>query len=153
MCPFVGFDLVRSYWSGIRWSIPWCGRSWLKYDNVYSVVTRSKCLSSWIRIWSRHSLRIVPMNLSQIPFAWGVRYGVFNSLMPAATAEKCVAYFLSRSRIRYFGPFPTALLPVAAAPSMHRLGILSLPYALSAAFSAPAPQIHTIAEIASHLLP
>jgi hypothetical protein len=55
-----------------------------------------------------HSLRKLPMNLSQIPFACGVRYGDFNSIMPvaSATAEKCVAYFLSRSRIRYFGPFP-----------------------------------------------
>lgn len=48
------------------------------------------------------------MNLSQYPFACGVRKGVFNSLMPEliATAEKCMAYFLSRSRIRYFGPLP-----------------------------------------------
>src|SRR6266540_2114630 len=53
-----------------------------------------------------HSLRRLPINLSQIPFAWGVRYGVFTSFMPEpnATAEKRVAYFLSRSRIRYFGP-------------------------------------------------
>src|SRR6266508_6144808 len=55
-----------------------------------------------------HSLRRLPINLSQIPFAWGVRYGVFTSFMPEpnATAEKRVAYFLSRSRIRYFGPLP-----------------------------------------------
>src|SRR6266516_7705185 len=53
-----------------------------------------------------HSLRRLPINLSQIPFALGVRYGVFNSLMLAATAEKCLAYLRSRSQIRYFGPFP-----------------------------------------------
>src|SRR5258706_12100155 len=59
-------------------------------------------------MWSMHSRRRLPMNLSQFPFAWGVRYGVFISLMPVltATVEKCVAYWLSRSRIRYFGPFP-----------------------------------------------
>src|SRR5258706_7766740 len=59
-------------------------------------------------MWSMHSLRRQPMNLSQFPFAWAVRYGVFNSLMPVltATAEKHVAYFLSRSRIRYFGILP-----------------------------------------------
>ena len=85
--------------------MPWCGRSWLKYV-VYSLTTCSKCLPSWMRIWSRHSLRKLLINLSQIPFAWGVRNGVFNSLMPALTAKKCVAYFLSRSRIKYFGPFP-----------------------------------------------
>ena len=105
MHPLVGFDLVKSYWSGIRCSIPWWGRSWLKYA-VYSLTTRSKCLPSWISIWSMHSRRRLPMNLSQTPFAWGVRYGVFTSLILPATAEKCVAYYLSRSRIRYFGPFP-----------------------------------------------
>jgi hypothetical protein len=46
------------------------------------------------------------MNLSQTPFASGVRYGVSTSLTLPATAVKCVAYFLSRSRIKYFGPFP-----------------------------------------------
>ena len=58
-----------------------------------------------------HSLRRLPINLSQIPFAWGVRYGVFTSFMPEpnATTEKRVAYFLSRSRIRYFGPLPNGV--------------------------------------------
>ena len=107
MRPLAGFDLGSSYWSGIRCSIPWCGLSWLKYA-MYSLVIRSKCLSSWIRIWSRHSRRRLPMNLSQTPFACGVRYGVLSSFIPelTATVEKCVAYLLSRSRIRYFGPFP-----------------------------------------------
>ena len=48
------------------------------------------------------------MNLSQIPLACGVRYGVSNSLMPVltTTAESRLAYLLSRSRIKYFGPSP-----------------------------------------------
>src|SRR6266478_2291401 len=48
------------------------------------------------------------MNLSHIPLARGVRYGVFNSWVPepVATAEKCLAYLLSRSRIKYFGLCP-----------------------------------------------
>ncbi len=73
------------------------------------MTTCCKCFSSWIRIWSIHSLRKLPMNLSQTPFASGIRYGVFTSLILPATAEKCVAYFLSRSRIRYFGPLPHAV--------------------------------------------
>jgi len=49
--------------------------------------------------------------------------------------------------------YPMVSLPVAAAPSIHQLGILSLQYVLSAAFSIPSLQIHTIAGIASRLLP
>ncbi len=105
MRPLVSFNLGNSYCSGIRWSIPWCGRSWLKYA-VYCLTTCRKCWSSWSRIWSRHSRRRLPINLSQPPFACGVRYSVSNSWMLAPTAEKCLLYLPSRSRIRYLGPFP-----------------------------------------------
>ncbi len=46
------------------------------------------------------------MNRSQNAFAFGARYGVFNSLIPVlvATHENWDPYFLSRSRIRYRGP-------------------------------------------------
>jgi len=102
-----------------------------------------------------HSLLRLPINLSQIPFAWGVRYGVLSSFIPelTATAENCVAYLLSRSRIRYFGPFPRVSLPVTAAPSIHRLDISLHPCGRSSAFFVPSPQIHTIAGTTSRLLP
>jgi hypothetical protein len=77
-----------------------------------------------------HFLRRLPMNFSQIPFACGVRYGVFSPLI-------CVAYLLPQSHIRYFESFPRVLLPVTAIPSIHRLDISLLLYALSAAFSGP----------------
>jgi len=38
MRPIIGFDLVRSSWSGICYSIPWCNRSWLKYDYLISAL-------------------------------------------------------------------------------------------------------------------
>ena len=59
-------------------------------------------------VWSRHSLRRLPMNLSHNPLARGARYGVLSSLIlePAATAEKYEPYLLSRSWRRYFGPSP-----------------------------------------------
>ena len=48
------------------------------------------------------------INLLQIPLACGVKYSVLSSLMSelTATVEKCVAYFLSRSQIRYFSTLP-----------------------------------------------
>ena len=56
-----------------------------------------KCLSSWIRMWSMHSRRRLPMNRSQIPFTWGDRYSVISSCMPElnATAKKRVAFFIT----------------------------------------------------------
>src|SRR4030095_5692552 len=102
----------------------------------------------------RHSLRRLPINLSRIPFAWGVRYGVFTSFMPEpnATAEKRVAYFLSRSRIRYFGPLPTGWLLVIVVPSIHQLDMLLFLYVRSFAFLIPSTQTHTTAETTSHVL-
>jgi hypothetical protein len=45
---------------------------------------------------------------SQIALARGARTGIFNALMPVlwATFANNRLYLLSRSRMRYFGPFP-----------------------------------------------
>jgi len=121
---------------------------------VYLLTTCRKYLSSWIKIWSRHSRCRLPVNLSQIPLACGVQYGVFNSLIPEpiATAKKCVAYFLSRSRIRYFGLFPHGVASRNCCAVHHPLGILLLLYILFVAFSTPSQQRYTIAETTSRLL-
>ncbi len=42
-------------------------------DAVYSLTTRCKCLPSRIRVLSRHSLRRLPINRSQMPLARGAR--------------------------------------------------------------------------------
>ena len=49
-------------------------------------------------------------------------------------------------------PSPTVSLLVIVVPSIHQLDILSLPYVLSAAFSAPSPQRYTIDGTTSHIL-
>src|SRR6266496_6460836 len=101
-----------------------------------------------------HSLRRLPINLSQIPFAWGVRYGVFTSFMPepSATTEKRIAYFCHDHESDTSVLSPMEWLLVIVVPSIHQLDILLFLYALSFAFSIPSLQTHTTAGTTSHLL-
>jgi hypothetical protein len=63
--------------------------------------------SGWVSVsgisQSRHSRRVVPMSLSQIEVAVGLRGGDFNTLTPSFTIDssRCVAKMLSRSCSRY----------------------------------------------------
>ena len=45
--------------SGVRWSMPWCGRPRLKWP-TYSARIRPRCRSPRIRTWSTHSRRTLP---------------------------------------------------------------------------------------------
>jgi len=91
-----------------------------------------------------HSLRKLPMNLSQIPLACWVRYGVSNSMMPVPLPKNAWHIYDHDRESDTLVLFPMELLHVIVVPSIHWLGILLLQYMLSVAFSIPSKQIYII---------